>query len=373
MLRGLCALTVFLNHWPLWSSFTPVGAMESGFRDLLAGVYQIFIKLTWPTGGQHPALIGFFVLSGFCIHLPFARRIGQAAGWRPDWRVYLLRRFWRIMPVYWIGVALGLFVVAAEHWRPSGDGLLTLHTAATPLQVAARLGGWTGFWPEEIFAGNYILHTVGTEIVIYLVYPLFYLAAAANRWWLLGLLAAGLHLLALPLLRVVDPFVVFPSVVMMGLFWFLGALAAHLHVRRSWVVPASWLGGLWAVFLLLQMAPQFYGLNMIKQFVWGLLCMSVIGWLVGWEKRHETGREVAIARLLRWTGEISYPLYAVHTPVILLVNWTLLTFATARSYALQLSLNLVLPFLVAVVVHYSVERRFYRARISGGPQPAKNF
>jgi peptidoglycan/LPS O-acetylase OafA/YrhL len=159
----------------------------------------------------------------------------------------------------------------------------------------------------------------------------------------------------------------------MALFWYLGALAAHLRIKHAWQVSGWWVMALWGLFLVLQHTPHFFGLNMVKQFVWGLICMTGIVWLIGWEQRHEAGRERALSRLLRWTGDMSYPLYAVHTPVILLVNWTLLNFATARSYALQLSLNLVLPLLVAVVVHYSVERRFYRARISGGPQPAKNF
>ena len=126
--------------------------------------------------------------------------------------VEIVRRIRRIMPVYWIGVLLGLLFVAAERTLPSGDPLLVLHAAATPVQVLARLGGWSGLWPQEIFAGNYILHTVGTEIVIYAAYPLFFAAAAAGRWGWLAAGAVGLQLLTLPLLRYVDPFVLFPGV-----------------------------------------------------------------------------------------------------------------------------------------------------------------
>ncbi len=39
--------------------------------------YDAFVALTWPTGGHHPAVICFFVLSGFCIHYPFAWRSAQ--------------------------------------------------------------------------------------------------------------------------------------------------------------------------------------------------------------------------------------------------------------------------------------------------------
>jgi len=364
MFRGACALTVFLNHWPLWSNFTPVGPAQTFVSQGLSNLYQLFIRLAWPTGGQHPALIFFFVLSGFCVHFPFEWRLGRQTG-VVDWRGYFTRRIRRIMPVYWIGVLLGLLFVTAELWRPTGDPLLKLHSAATPIQVLARLGGWSGLWPEEIFAGNYILHTVSTEILIYAAYPLFYRGAAAGRWWLLGTVAVFLQLLALALLGFVDPYVLFPGVLMMGLFWFLGALAAHLILSRAWRVPAWGVGALWALFLALQQTPHFFGLNLIKQLVWGLVCMTGIVWLISWEQRHEASRDHALVRALRWTGDISYPLYAVHTPVILLVNWSLLTLGTGRSYAWQLSLNLVVPVLVTLAVHHAIELRFYRPSAPG--------
>ncbi|MES1167847.1 MAG: hypothetical protein ABUL61_01625, partial [Oleiharenicola lentus] len=56
ILRGLCALSVFLNHWPLWSNFSPVGASQGLVHEVLAWTYRVFTNLTWPTGGQHPAL-----------------------------------------------------------------------------------------------------------------------------------------------------------------------------------------------------------------------------------------------------------------------------------------------------------------------------
>lgn len=361
ILRGICALAVFLNHWPIWSNFPPVGGVQTAIHRWLEQAYHVFINLTWPTGGQHPAVICFFVLSGFCVHAPFEWRIGQP-GPAVDWREYFIRRTRRIMPVYWAGALLGVLVVAAEQWRPTGDPLLMFHAQATPAQVTARLGGWSGLWPEEIFAGNYTLGTVGVEILIYLAFPLFFRAAAAGRWWLLGAIAAGLQLLALSLRNLVDPFVLFSGVLVMALFWYLGALAAHLRFKHAWRVPGWWLAAGWALFLSLQLAPNFFGLGLIKQFVWGLICMGVIVWLLDWEKRHEARREHRLSRLLRWTGDISYPLYAVHTPVILLVNWGLLALVSSRSYAWQLSLNLLLPVVVTVIVHYGIERRFYRAR-----------
>ena len=358
ILRGVCALTVFLNHWVLWSNFAPAGAAESSLHRWLGRAYEAFTALTWPTGGQHPAVVCFFVLSGFCVHGMLERRIGRP-GPAVDWKEYYLRRTRRIMPVYWAACLLGLVVVAAVHWRPTSDALLALHAAATPAQVAARFGGYSGAWPEEIFAGNYTLGTVGVELLIYVGYPLFFLGAAAGRWGWLGAGAVGLQLLALALQPYLNPFVLFSGVLMMALFWYLGALAVHLREKRDWRVPGWWVGAAWALFLGLKLIPHFYGLNVLKQAVWGLVCMGLVGWLLDWEQRHEALRDRAWSRLLRWFGDISYPLYAVHTPVILLVNWAMLTVTGSSSYGWQLALNLTLSLALAVAVHRGIEHRFY--------------
>src|SRR3954469_22250305 len=99
ILRGVCSLTVFANHWVLWSNFLPSGTVETGINGLLLNAYRAFVALTWPTGGQHPALVGFFVLSGFCIHYPFEARGENTVSW---WN-YFARRGRRILPVYWVG------------------------------------------------------------------------------------------------------------------------------------------------------------------------------------------------------------------------------------------------------------------------------
>ena len=357
--RGVCALAVFLNHWILYSNFAPAGGVEMGVHRVLLLGYDAFTALAWPTGGQHPAVIGFFVLSGFCIHGPFERRLRQS---RPvaAWREYFVRRTLRIMPVYWTGAALGLLLLAALAWRPTGDALLVLHSTATPAQIAARLGGYSGLWPEEVYVGNVTLGSVAVEILIYLAYPLFYRGAAAGRRLLLGAGAIGLQLIAILLWPYIDPIVLFGSVLVMAFFWYLGALAAHLRETRAWRVSGWWLGATWALFLILKQIPHFFGLNMLKQAAWGVVCMLAIGWLLDWEIRHAPAKDRAAGRLLRWLGRISYPLFAVHAPVIFLLNWVMLTVTGSQHYSWQLAFNLVLPLAVAVAVHHGIEYRFYR-------------
>jgi len=325
VLRGGCALVVFFSHWHLWSHFAPRGAGERGLHAALDAANDAVRALFWPTGGHHPAVLGFFVLSGFCIHYPFEWRLHHGQSTKPAWPDYFRNRFLRIMPVYWTACLLGLIFVAVQTLHPVPDTLLSLHADSPGAHVAVRFLGVAGFFPEEIFAGNYLLNTVAVEIVMYALYPLVYRFAARGAWLGLGLTFLALHGLAIALLPWVTAYWVFNSVFMLGIFWYAGALAAHLFVARGWRASGAHLGLAWACFLVTKLVPGFYGLTLIKQAAWGLVCVLGIGWALRREECSPTAGDKAVIRALRYTGRLSYALYAVHTPAIMFATWALLS------------------------------------------------
>ncbi|HNC24502.1 MAG TPA: acyltransferase [Opitutaceae bacterium] len=361
VLRGGCALVVFLSHWHLWSSFVPRGTFERFVRELGENCYTAFVTLTWPTGGHHPAVICFFVLSGFCIHYPFAKRAhdGQAlAGWRD----YFRRRFLRIMPAYWAACALGLAFVAAETLHPSGSPLLALHALSPLEEVAVRLTGLSGLYPREVFAGNYLLNTVAVEIVMYALYPWFHALAARGHWTGLGVGFVAMQAGAVLLLRWVTPFWVFNSVFMLGLFWYFGAFAAEQFVRHGARIRGLWFLVAWGAFLGLKAVPHVYGLNILRQAAWALVCTLGILWVLRREERHPDWRDRPLVAAMRFTGRISYSLYAVHTPAIMLATWLLLVGFRQEDYLVQLAANLGASIAATLATYYGVERVFYRPR-----------
>jgi peptidoglycan/LPS O-acetylase OafA/YrhL len=361
VLRGGCALVVFLTHWHLWSSFAPHGGWESFVRAFGENCYAAFVTYTWPTGGHHPAVICFFVLSGFCIHYPFAWR-AQAGRPNAGWKDYFRRRFWRIMPVYWAACLLGLAFVIVETRHPVGSLLLELHASAPIGEILVRFAGLTGLYPREIFAGNYLLNTVAVEIVMYALYPLFHRYAVRGHWTSLGMAFVLMQLVAIVLLQVITPFWVFNSVLMLGLFWYAGALAAHLYVTRHTLVPGSWFLGSWLVFLALKGVPQFYGMTLLRQAGWALVCAFGILWALRREALHPESRDRPIVAAMRYTGSISYSLYAVHTPAIMLATWGLLAFSGTQDYFVQLAATLTASAAATLLTYYGVERIFYRPR-----------
>jgi peptidoglycan/LPS O-acetylase OafA/YrhL len=359
-LRGVCALVVFLSHWHLWAQFTPHGRFETSVHRAMDWILATFTAVAWPTGGNHPAVICFFVLSGFCIHYPFARA-RRDGGDEKSWGLFYGRRFLRIMPVYWIAALMGFVLVSAEILHPSGSPLLAHHSDSSPADVLVRLFAATDFVPREILAGNGPLSTVGIEIVLYALYPLFFLAVGRGHWVSLAILSVALEGIGLILLPHVSPYWVYNSVFMYTIFWYAGALTAHYFVQNGARSFARELIITWIAFVLLNHAPHFYGLSVLKQNLFGLLCTYVVLQCLHAETSHATVALNAPVRALRYAGQVSYSLYVVHTPALLLATWALIQLGMT-SYSLQLIVTMASTLIATLVVHYGIERVFYRPR-----------
>lgn len=351
---------VFLSHWHLWSNFKPVTTLELFLHEMGERFYAAAYAVTYPTGGHHPAVLCFFVLSGFCIHYPFEHRANLGAN--PDWKNYFRRRFWRIMPVYWTAGVLGLVFVATETLRPSGSSLLAFHVQTSFQDSLVRFVGVASLYPREIFVGNYILNTVASEIIMYLVYPFFFFFAARGSWKTLGWAFVLMHVFAVVLLRFVTPYWVYGSIFMLGIFWFFGAYAAHCLVARGARISGRWPLLCWLVFLGLKRVPYFYGVNLLIQLAWGMVCAVGILWIVGREVRDPEPKPGVLQSTLRFSSQISYSLYAVHTPAMMLATWALLVFTHQESYLAQLIATLAVSLAATLAVYYGVERIFYRPK-----------
>ncbi len=368
-LRGGCALVVFLSHWHLWNTFAPQGAWQNFCNGFLQNCHAALIFSAWPTGGHHPAVLAFFVLSGFCIHYPFEWKKIHNDRTLPI-ADYYRRRFWRIMPVYWTASLLGLLLVFLERWQPTGSLLLQFHAQASVSHALVRFFALAGVFPEEIFVGNYILNTVAVETIMYAIYPLFHRLAMQDRWRALGAGFILMHVGAIGLLLLgANPYWVFNSIFMLGLFWFAGALVAHGFVTLRWRLTGWWVLLAWGLFMFCKALPHFYGLNLIKQALWGLVCAAGLLWALSYEERHGTWRRRRVVQTLCYSGSISYSLYAVHTPVILITHWLLLSLCHCENYLIQLGASLLAVGSSTLACYYLVEHRFYRPRISLKPNP----
>jgi len=100
--RGLACLAVLCFHanGAFWRDASPTNIDDLSARGLLT------LTLGWGWLG----VSFFFVLSGFCVHLPYAQGRNFAI------QEYFVRRFFRIWPPYVAAVALGLVLGIAAGW-----------------------------------------------------------------------------------------------------------------------------------------------------------------------------------------------------------------------------------------------------------------
>lgn len=138
-----------------------------------AGIWAGF---TWGVDRDHHGLGGFlrhgdlavpvfFMISAFLLHRPFARALLRSEP-GPAVRPYLLRRFARIVPAYWVALILSLVIVgrATELDAATWTRLLLL------VQI---------YWDDTATAGLAQAWSLNTELAFYVLLPV--LAAVIAR------------------------------------------------------------------------------------------------------------------------------------------------------------------------------------------------
>ena len=279
MARGIAALLVVLHHT---TSHLQIYAHYLPFK----GVFNF----------GHAGVDFFFVLSGFIIFHVHGKDIGQPARLGR----YLIQRFTRIFPIYWL--IIGLYV-AAIYWPfPFTWQAFLLDLALLPMAKLATLG---------------VAWTMRFEILFYV---LFALAIASKR---IGLTVLGVWLLCIvgravgwiPMLS--PPWL--DGVIAVWNFEFLFGIGAAYCVSR-YRVAYPWLLLLLATvaFLLFGVFDNQGGLMEVADIAklpYGVFSMLIILALVELER---SGRFTPPAMLVA-IGEASYSIYLSHLLLISLV------------------------------------------------------
>jgi peptidoglycan/LPS O-acetylase OafA/YrhL len=314
-LRGFAAVWVFAYH--LWNVFAPGYSPQGSPKDHvpLAADTPAGVVATYPVFAYGYTGVGlFFVLSGFCIHLPHARRFHKGGDDRLEPRPFFRRRFWRLYPAFAASLLLGAAGVAvmgapadriAQHVLINAFFLLALR-------------------PDALMLGP-VYWTLWYEVQFYLLYP--FLLKACRRVGfgpVAGVLLAcelGFALLPVPeFLKPVEKH--FEWLFLRRYFeWFLGVwLAERLASGRAVpkraaagvIVGGATLGvacshvpALWAVHELFLAVASF-----------GLLALLTAP---GPEPAAGSLRG-RVRGLFAGVGDWSYSLYLIHMPLMRLIN-----------------------------------------------------
>jgi peptidoglycan/LPS O-acetylase OafA/YrhL len=270
-LRFALALWVAIGHYAAFPLFAGVDTATS-FGRFITHAWQTVVFGT-------PAVIVFFVISGFCIHLPF-RGYGELAAGR-----YYLRRYTRIL----IPVAGALCV-----YRLSGEKLR--------------------FWGEHSILWESPLWSLACEEIYYAAYPLLRLIRNRVGWkvvfpvvFVAGALASATHVHSLTW----HAFGPFGTAIILLPVWLLGCLLAEQSdtlptldsSTRIWL----WRFSIWLASWVAEMLHFKAKVPYTQTMVWfGVLAYFWVKNELAYSKHSSPNRYLVAA------GAWSYSLYLVH-------------------------------------------------------------
>lgn len=309
-LRGLAAVWVFAYH--LWNALAPGYSPQGHPNDhvRLSADTPAAVAVSYPVCAYGYTGVGlFFVLSGFCIHLPQARRFHRKNDDALKPREFFRRRFWRLYPAYAASLLLGAAGLAvmggvapqiAQYMQVNAAFLLALKPDANSL--------------------NPVYWTLWYEVQFYLLYPLLLKVVRRVGFGPVALVLLGCEL-AFALLPVPDALKPlaphFEWFFLRRYFeWFLGMWLAE-RVASGRLLPRS-VGVLIAVggVALGVVGSHTPALWPVHELFLAVASFGVVAVAVALRTEAEPGR---VRRLLVRLGDCSYSLYLIHMPMMRLI------------------------------------------------------
>lgn len=297
-LRGIAAFVVIAGHAVALVAPTPpagVDVFHSSPEHLLLWPFRFGQQMVWL----------FILLSGFALHWSETDRIEQGMGSTPP-GVYAARRMWRILPTYYVALAVGLGVVVLLRGLVA-DPLPQEHTfgltAGGVLSHLVLLHNLSDGW---LFQGNVPLWSIALEAQLYVLFPLLW--TAAGRRLPLPCAAGVLVAAAWAVDRVTGH-------ALFGLagWFFAGTVLSGLVRRRR--LPWRPLLAVAAGCVLLGATCLSAVPDTVMKGVWVIGFGCLVGALAG---APVGGWNLPTRAPVRWLGHRSYSLYAIHFPVLLL-------------------------------------------------------
>lgn len=366
VLRGVAVLLVVLSHVPFsWARSLGEDA-ESAFPSAL------HFALNMGASGVHL----FLVISGFCIHMPWARE-GERDRTLEFGRFWL-RRMRRLYPPYFVALTLSIGVMVC--WKllqGPASGLLESFGYATigavvldAVLLLFLLHNLTGAaWKT----GNGPLWTLALEEQLYMLYfPLLWLRRRLD--WPRALALVFVLTMAW---RAWGQFVT-PSLTALGFWyvvgpsrwfdWALGAVAVEAHLgmiklpRWTRSLPLGLL--ILAAAIALTAAARSPGSELVSlhivvgDAVFALAYFLIVNHLTERERGGRVPR-AAVVRTLAWVGTISYSIYLVHAPLMAAAQR--IAFPTHSLVAVTLA-KLIVGTFGGYMFFRFVERRFLNTR-----------
>lgn len=315
-----------------------------------------------PTWSAHFAVGVFIVLSGYCLMLPIARK-GDKIG---SLREFFRRRTMRILPPYYITLALSILFIVTMAGRKTGS----IWDINLPLKLDTVLAHILLIhdFPLHIQGGmiNYPLWSIAVEFQIYLLMPLitWSLRIAGNLRTLLWTMSLGiLHFALHGRIDSMVPWYV-------GLFT-MGAIAARWCMQRPSKIDPRFAYVAWSLVSLTALVSITKGAGFVVGhfYIFDTVIGAATAILLCTSYVDVSLKVNVFTRLLSWRpleeiGIFSYSLYLIHAPLLHLSNLLLTHFLHPSEPSMLFLIMLSIPAIIglAKLFHLICEKPFMSKR-----------
>jgi peptidoglycan/LPS O-acetylase OafA/YrhL len=382
-LRAVAAASIVVYH--VWIYGTPSGPVDAGYVSR-------FVLPHLPVG-----VTLFFALSGYLLYRPIASSL-LATGAVPDVRNYLRNRALRILPAYWVILAVVAVVLPAALLRLSPSELVLDRLVDRPDILVTNALLVHNYAPASLDTGIGPAWSLAVEVVFYLSLPAlallaryFFRRARNSTGQLLALLAApaallllgaagkaatawlmagdlpGHAILARSFLSFADLFA--PGMVLAVLHVLV--TRGQVRLPRLWalIVGATLLVDVALVVALTDRGILWdWGVANPYQRLTALACVLLVALVV--LPPSAPGRRSPVVRILDsrplfLTGLASYSLFLWHEPITRLLAEQELTFVGRGGLAANIAVVAVVTGVLAAATYRLVERPALARKVGG--------
>jgi peptidoglycan/LPS O-acetylase OafA/YrhL len=351
--RGIAALIVTIGHarWLLWEGYS------NGYKlhpDAYSFFEKFFMYLMSVFKFGHQMVMLFFVMSGFLIHYGFSKKIQDGVA-KLDIS-YFKKRFIRIYPVLLVALlftylldCLGIF------WH------LPIYTSSTNnaiINESIKIDLSNNNFVENLFlygskvwGSNVPMWSLKLEWFFYLIYPVFYLINSkyVKSSYLIFILFSLIVFFRPIQLEFINGF--FKNIIICFPIWLLGAFIADVSTYRIQLNLKK--------FYYLMFFPLLPILVNVDSELIRDYCVAIgfVG-LIAIMLKSSIHFTILEGRFFSFFSRISYSLYIIHSPILVLFSALLFEMFGGQLPQSQvfIFLGLIICVVVSYLVYYFVER-----------------
>ena len=293
------AILLVLGFHLLIESYGGLHTMESKMSFTDGNLFHFFLTLL-PFSYGFIGVSMFFLVSGFCIHLSHEKSK------RKEFKVFFVRRFFRIYPPYFLALCFFAFAFPLT--------MLRLNSPINLAQFFSHVLMVHNLDPRSFYGINGAFWSIGVEVQLYAIYPLLVLLVQRIGWnkalFLVGAIEMSLRSLScvasVPFWITASPFYYWFS-------WSIGAKLAddYLHARPLFLARCPlWVWPCLAAFT--------YYYKPVFVFIFPCVALStatVVAYCIS-RPTAQIHLPRFLCNALREIGVISYSIYLLHGPLL---------------------------------------------------------